>query len=144
MSRKCKFRKKNGARCAADAQTGKDVCVFHDPSRVEDGHRARQVGGTNSHRVPAVLPPCTPDSPLKSASDVSILIAESINQLRRGQLDPRVANAIGYMASVQLRSFEQGMLEERIAKVEGTLGFIASPQIATLEPEATEHRDDND
>jgi hypothetical protein len=144
MSGKCKFRKKNGARCAADAQTGKDMCVFHDPSRGEDGHRARRTGGINSRRAPAVLPPDTPDSPLESASNISTLIAESINQLRRGQLDPRVANAIGYLASVQLRSLEQSRLEERIAKLEGALGLIAIPQIATLEPEASEHCDDND
>ena len=144
MAKRCQFRKKNGARCAADAQTGKDVCVFHDPSRVEDGRRARRAGGINSRRAAAVLPPDTPDLRLEAASDVSTLIAESINQLRRGQLDPRVANAIGYLASVQLRSLEQSRLEERIGKLEGALGLIAIPQIATLEPEASEHCDDND
>jgi hypothetical protein len=33
MAKKCRFRKKNGERCDADAQTGKTLCAFHHPSR---------------------------------------------------------------------------------------------------------------
>ena len=33
MARKCEFRKKNSERCGADAQTGKSLCVFHDPEK---------------------------------------------------------------------------------------------------------------
>lgn len=140
MGRKCQFCKKNGVRCDADAQTGKDLCVFHDPAKTEDGQRARRAGGITRSRRAAVLPSDTPDRPLAKSADVSLLLAESINQLRRGQLDPRVANAIGYLASVQLRSFEQGMLEERMAKVENSLGLIAIPHIAHREREVTEKR----
>jgi hypothetical protein len=49
-------------------------------------------------------------------------LGASINQLRRGQLDPRVGNAIGYLASVLLRALEQGPLEERLAHLETILG----------------------
>ena len=145
MTIKCKVRKKDGSRCTADAQIGKEVCVFHDPEQSAKVRRARRAGGINRTRTAGVLPADTPDSSLKNAFDVSKMIAESINQLRRGQLDPRIANAIGYLASVQLRSFEQGMLEERIAKVEGTLGFIAAPQtIHHSEQEAAEGNNAND
>jgi hypothetical protein len=48
-------------------------------------------------------------------------LSDSINRLRRGQLDPRVANAMGYLTSVLLRSLEQGPIEERLAKIEATL-----------------------
>jgi hypothetical protein len=53
--------------------------------------------------------------------DVSAFLADSINQLRRGQLDPRVANGVGYLSSVLLRALEQGPLEERLAKIEAAL-----------------------
>jgi hypothetical protein len=53
---------------------------------------------------------------------VSTLLADSINQLRRGQLDPRVANAMGCVATVLLRALEQGPLEERLGKIEELLG----------------------
>jgi hypothetical protein len=72
-----------------------------------------------------VLPADTPDHPLGNTTDVSSLLADSINRLRRGQLDPRVANAMGYLTSVLLRSLEQGPVEERLAKVEAALAANA-------------------
>jgi len=122
MSKRCQFRKRNGEKCSADVQSGKDVCVFHDPERTEDGGRARRAGGLSHTRVAAVLAAETPDHPLRSTKEVSDLLAESINQLRRGQLDPKVANAVGYLASVLLRSLGQGRIEERLAQLERILG----------------------
>lgn len=125
MAKICKFRKKNGARCTADAQTGKDVCVFHDPERIEEGRRARRAGGIKRSRRAAVLSPDTPDCPLTNVLDISRLIADCINQVRRGELDARVANTIGFLAGIQLRSFEQGALDQRLARMESVLGIVA-------------------
>jgi len=127
MANKCRFHKKNGAKCDADAQTGRQVCVFHDPEQSATVRRARRAGGIKRSRPAAVLPCSTPDIALENASDVSALITDSINQLRRGQLDPRVANGVGYLASVLLRSLEQGVMERRIAKLESSLGLIRIP-----------------
>ena len=99
MRKKCSASKKDLDRCGADAQIGKDVCVFHDPERVSDGVRARRAGGIQRSR-PLVLPSNTPDLPLESSKDVLVMLAASMNPLRRGELDPRVANAIGYLASI--------------------------------------------
>ena len=104
MVKKCEFRKKNGERCRADAQTGKSLCVFHDPARVSEGRRARQAGGISRSRLALVLPTDTPDHSLGNTTDVSAFLSDSINRLRRGQLDPRVANSMGYLTSVVLRS----------------------------------------
>jgi hypothetical protein len=126
MAKKCQFRKKNGERCGADPQTGKILCVFHDPARATDGQRARRAGGVNRTRSAAVLPADSPDHPLGNTHDVSNLLADSINRLRRGELDPRVANGIGYLASVLLRALEQGPMEERLAHLEAILGTSAA------------------
>jgi hypothetical protein len=122
MARKCEFGKKNGERCGADAQTGKGLCVFHDPDKASEGHRARRAGGITRSRRAAVLPTDTPDHPLVNPKQVSDLLADSVNRLLRGQLDPRVANAMGYLASVLLRALEQGPMEERLAYLEAMLG----------------------
>jgi hypothetical protein len=119
--RKCKFRKQNGDSCCADPQSGKDLCVFHDPAHANDGRRARRAGGLNRTHTAAVLAPDTPDHALGSTKDVCALLGDSINRLRHGELDPRVANAIGYLASVLLRALEQGPVEERLAHLEATL-----------------------
>ena len=120
MAKKCRFPKKNGESCGADTQTGKDLCVFHDPVRASEGHRARRAGGITRSRATAVLLPDTPDHPLGDANQVSGLLADSINRLRRGQLDPRVANAMGYLASVLLKALDQ-RLEERLAHLEAVI-----------------------
>jgi hypothetical protein len=73
-----------------------------------------------------VLPVDTPDHSLASPKDVSHLLADSINQLRRGELDPRVANAVGYLSTVLLRALEQGPLEDRMAKLESIFGLEAN------------------
>jgi hypothetical protein len=43
--------------------------------------------------------------------------------VRRGQLDPRVGNAVGYLASILLGALQQGPLEERLSRLEATLGL---------------------
>jgi hypothetical protein len=118
---KCKSRKKDGNRCGAEAQSGKTMCIFHDPTRAADGRRARRMGGINRSRTAAVLPVDAPDNPLRNTQDVSTLLAESINQVRRGQLDPRVANSVGHLASILLGALQQGPLEERLARIEAAL-----------------------
>jgi hypothetical protein len=121
MPKKCCFSKKDGSECAAQAQSGKDLCIFHDPARANDGRRARRAGGLTRTRTAVVLAPDTPDHPLGSPNDVSAVLADSINRVRRGQLDPRVANAMGYLATVLLRALEQGPIEERLSKLETIL-----------------------
>lgn len=130
MAKKCEFGKKNGEPCGADAQTGKSLCVFHDPDKASEGRRARRAGGIARSRLAAVLPSDTPDHPLGNTKDVSAFLADSINQLRRGQLDPRVANGVGYLSSVLLRALEQGPLEERLAKIEAALAENAQQATA--------------
>jgi hypothetical protein len=132
MTQKCGFRKKDGGRCGADVQSGKILCVFHDPTRAADGRRARRLGGINRHRSAPVLLLETPDNPLRSTQDVSSLLGESINQVRRGQLDPRVANAVGYLASILLGALQQGPLEERLARVEAALELDDNTKVKAI------------
>jgi len=92
------------------------LCVFHDPAMAAKIRKARQAGGVSRARNIATLAAETPDHLLGNTQDVSVQLAVSINQLRRGQLDPRMANAIGYLSSVLLRSLEQGWGQVRSAQ----------------------------
>jgi hypothetical protein len=120
MAKKCELRKKGGERCNADAQIGKAVCVFHDPDKASDVRRARRAGGITRSRAAAVLPSDTPDHPLGDTKQVSDLLADSLNRLRRRQLDPRVANAMCWLASVLLRALDQ-RIEERLTHLESVM-----------------------
>jgi hypothetical protein len=132
MVNRCKSRKKDGKPCRANAQPTNGLCVFHDPARAAEGRNARRAGGITRSRVAAVLPSDTPDHQLGNTTDVSAFLADSINQLRRGQLDPRVANAMGYLTSVLLRSLEQGPVEER-PEAEPTASFVPSRSMSVIE-----------
>jgi len=57
-----------------------------------------------------------------------VLLAESINAVRKGRLDPRVSNAVGYLAGVLQRALEQGPTEERLARLETILGLAGNSQ----------------
>jgi hypothetical protein len=122
MASKCKFRKKDG-KVVARTHSPEMVCVS---STIRKEQRVRRAGGVKRSQPAPVLPLDTPDHPLASPKDVSQLLANSINQLRRGELDPRVANSVGYLATILLRALEQGPLEERIAKLEAMLGLAAN------------------
>lgn len=133
MALKCTFRKGDGTRCGANAQAENGLCVFHDPARQAQGQSARRAGGLKRMRKAQVLPQDTPDHQLGNAEEVASLLANSINQLRRGQLDPRVANSVGYLASVLLRALEQGSVEERLAQLEAILADKAPKDSSLFE-----------
>jgi len=135
---KCQFRKRKGKTCSANAQVGKAFCVFHDPDMAAKVQKARQAGGVSRARKVATLAADTLDHPLGNTTDISVLLATSINQLLRRQLDPRIANAVGYLSSVLVHSLEQGSLEERIAKLEAMLGLVT---ISHVTPERTATND---
>ena len=122
MHKKCQFRKENGNPCRADAQSGKTLCIFHDPAKSSQVARARRAGGISRSQRAVVLPPETSDSSLRSIQDVAALLSESINQVRKGQLDPRVANAVGYLSGILLKALEQGRTEERLNHLETVVG----------------------
>jgi hypothetical protein len=120
MREKCRYRKKDDTPCWADAQSGKNLCVFHDPIQAEKVRRARQAGGRKNRA--ATMPANTPHSSLKNGADAVSLLGDTINRTRTGELDPRVANSIGYLCGILLRAFEVNNVEDRLAILETAVG----------------------
>lgn len=134
MAQRCKFRKKDGSLCPANAQPSNGLCVFHDPAKASDGPGARSAGGITRSQLAAVLLHDMPDHSLGSVSDISALLTDSINRLRRGQLEPRVANAMVKLTSVLLRALEMGAIEERLTNIEAALAEQEQQTKGTREP----------
>jgi hypothetical protein len=106
-SGQCQFVKPSGTRCRAAARTASSWCWFHDPSLTRERLRARKRGGiARSHRA-ATLPAGTPDHPLTSVTDVLSLLEQTANAVRRGELEPRVANCLAYISTVALNGLSQ-------------------------------------
>ena len=50
------------------------------------------------------------------------LLGDTINRTRTGELDPRVANSVGYLCGILLRAFEVNNVEDRLAILETAVG----------------------
>jgi len=124
LSTLCKAVTKQGKPCKAIAQSGSDYCFFHDPNKSDKHKEARQKGGKNRCFPPTrtTLPKKTVDVVITSADDVISLLSETISQVRRGDIDPKVANSINQCANVILRAREQGDIDERIKKLAEKVG----------------------
>jgi hypothetical protein len=56
----------------------------------------------------------------RTASDLRDLLAESIIEIRSGKLDPRLANALGYLGASYLRALEVSSIEDRLDALEAS------------------------
>jgi hypothetical protein len=112
----CKYKKRDGERCGAPALTDKAYCSMH----AEPG-RAAELGSKGGRRR-AVFSPgdLRHFAAPKTAADLRDLLAESIIEIRAGKLDPRVANALGYLGASYLRALEVSDIEKRLDALEGT------------------------
>lgn len=129
----CKATRTDGAPCRAEAAKGKDYCLFHDPDKVELMTAARRAGSdANAQRIerdrpvsqaPAAKPwrgLAKEVTTLETAEpvEVAVLIGDTIDQVRTGEISPQVANSIGYLAQILVKVFETVELEERLKTVE--------------------------
>jgi hypothetical protein len=128
--RRCEGQTKGGTRCKARCQPGKAYCFFHDPERAEARAEARSKGGKARSKPAAVLPGETADTPLESVDDVKALLGQTINQLRKGQLDPKVSNGIGYLAGVLLKAIEGSDLARDVEALKQQLRELEEEQRA--------------
>jgi hypothetical protein len=129
--RQCTGLKPDGGRCGAVALTGSALCFFHDPASARERTAASKHGGEKNRA--AVLPPDTPDFPLNSAGDAAALLGRTINQVLRGELDPKIANAVGYLLTIKIKTTDLAKLEERMAALEALRE--KAPATNLLDPE---------
>lgn len=108
-------------------------CFFHDPDSAADREAARKKGGRERSRKATVLPADTPDRLLATASDVTALLTETINQVRRGELDTRISNAVGYLASILLTAKERDETEKRLERLESIVAAQHSSSSSEVE-----------
>ncbi len=97
-----------------------DFCFFHDPKNRKDQQAARREGGLArlKPRKTVALPAKAADVKLETASDVSRLLSETISQVRRGEIDVRITNSVGYLANIILKAKEQADIENRLKELE--------------------------
>ena len=112
----CTATKDDGTACGAAALPGSRFCFFHDPAKAAARRKAQSAGGLANKM--ATLPTNAPDVKVEDGADVVKLLGATINQVRRGEIDPRVGNSVGYLANIVLAATGQRELETRIAELE--------------------------
>jgi hypothetical protein len=135
MAMKCQFRKEDGLQCRANAQPENGLCIFHDPAKAAEVKQARRAGGLTRSKLARVLAADVPDIELTSSKDAAGFLANTISQVRRGELDTRVANAVGYLTTILLKALEQSAVEERMLALEVALGLTDSKREVTRNAE---------
>ena len=108
----CKHTKENGEQCNGNAMTGSDFCYTHNPDISEEEKlEAKARGGSN--RALTINNPL-PVMPINEPQDAIMLIADTINRVRAGELDIRTANCLGFLTDKLLKAFEVAKLNDKV------------------------------
>lgn len=125
---KCRATRKDGKPCRADAVAGSDYCSFHDPKKADAFHNGRVKGGEAGKlaTLSAVSPWRGTEGEvavLKSVEPAELvnLLCDTIDNVLTGAIDPKVANAVGYLAGVIVKIQQYEAIEERLASIEEAL-----------------------
>jgi len=115
QTRKCKATNKEGKQCRDWALHGKDYCFIHDPESKEARALAIRKGGKVKKKVQVSLAPIEFKGDAKEVLD---LLADTVNRVRSGEMPPRIANTVGYLAGHMIKALEMAEFEDRLKKVE--------------------------
>jgi len=114
---RCRATRADGAACSGTARAD-GYCFAHSPELAERRAAGRRAGGKERSRKAVVLPAGTADLALQTVADVVKMLATTINEVRRGQLDAKVGNCLGVLAGVLLRALAGDEVERRLLALE--------------------------
>ena len=116
---RCKHIKANGEQCKANAMSRLDYCYLHNPKISEEEKKeANKKGGLN--RAKTIKQPL-PSLVIKEPGDTVTLLIDTINRVRAGDLDIKVANCIGFLTEKLIRAFELNKQETTDKKIDITI-----------------------
>ena len=138
---KCIQFKPDGSRCRANARTGRDYCFTHDPESAAEREAARVSGGRERTRRTNVLSADTPDMSVGTAAHIITLIGDTVNQVRKGELDVSIANSVGYLSGIALKALQRDDVDQRLARLESILdrrraSYEAGSEVEFVNPES--------
>lgn len=110
---KCSATRTNGTPCQAVALPGRELCWAHDPEHREKASAARRAGGANRSNLARAARHIPRDM-----KDLTRRLLEAIDQVHRGELEPRSLTAMASGAGAVVRLYEVGELEARLEALE--------------------------
>jgi hypothetical protein len=112
----CKFIKSGGKQCQGYALQGDQHCFWHSENVAEEEKRMARALGGKTHKIKVD----TPLDPLKikDKKDVVVMLEDTINRVRSGEMELKIANCLGYLSGHILKALEQSDLEKRLEELE--------------------------
>ena len=116
---KCQHKKQNKQPCQANAINGSEFCYMHSPNVSQEEKREAQARGGKANKI--VIKNTLPAIQVSKPDDVVSLLVETINQVRAGEMDIKVANCIGVLSGHLIKSLELAKYADKIETVERIL-----------------------
>ncbi len=113
---KCKFIKNNGNQCEANTISNSQFCFWHDPDIDPEERRKARVDGGKANKI--ILKNPLPELIVKKPEDVILLLTDTINRVRSGEIDIKLANCLGVLSSCLIKAFETTQIEGRVEIIE--------------------------
>ena len=110
----CKFIKQNNEQCEANSMKDSEFCFTHNPKTKEAKRQATIKGGSSPKKNYNPLAPMV----ISDSNSVVKLLTTTINEVRQGEIDLRVANCIGYLAGHLIKALEASEIVSRIETIE--------------------------
>lgn len=115
--RRCVYQHPSGRQCGGFAVSASAYCFAHDPASSQKRDEARRRGG----RAGRMASLSGADASVRSFADVVTVVEATINDVRAGRLDVKIANAVALLSGVALKAIGQSDLETRLAALEAAL-----------------------
>ncbi len=115
----CSYTKQDNTQCKAQAIKGSEYCYFHNPDiSKEEKSLVQQEGGLNRRNF--IRKPLNTVE-INTMFDIKFLLVDTINNLRVGNIDSKIASTIGYLSGQMLKTLELVDIEKRIEVLENHL-----------------------
>ncbi|HLL60219.1 MAG TPA: hypothetical protein VK338_00735 [Candidatus Nitrosocosmicus sp.] len=112
----CNYIKENKELCQANAMKDGLFCYLHNPDISDEEKKLAQVKGGKGNIVK--LDESLPEIKVDKAKDVVLLLEDTVNKVRSGAMDIRIANTIGYLCGHLIKAIEVAEIEKRVTTVE--------------------------
>lgn len=113
---KCTYIKENEDGCQANAMKDGRYCFLHNPDIPDEEKRLVQARGGKGNIVR--IEEGLPEIKINTAEDVVKLLEDTVNRVRSGELDIRIANTLAYIAGHMLKALEIADVQKKVDSVE--------------------------
>ena len=113
---KCKYIKSDGSKCGANAMGGGDYCYHHNPDITNKEKKESQSKGGRANAM-IIKKPLSPVK-LSKPKHIVILLEDTVNRVRSGEMDAKIANCIGVLSGQLIRALDMADISQRVEKIE--------------------------